>query len=44
VVVTAAAKHAATLFIAYHRRGLPIVLVNSRGSSAILRALADLSV
>jgi hypothetical protein len=44
VVVTAAAKHAATLFIADHRRGLPIVLVNSRGSSAILRALADLSV
>ena len=41
VVVTAAAKHAATLFIASHRKGRPTVLVNSRGSSAILRALAD---
>ena len=44
VVVTAAAKHAATNFIADHRRGLPTVLVNSRGSSAILRALADFNV
>lgn len=44
VVVTAAAKHAATNFIADHRRGRPIVLVNSRGSSAILRALADFNV
>lgn len=41
VVVTAAAKHAATTFIDNHRRGLPTVLVNSRGSSAILRELAD---
>ena len=44
VVVTAAAKHAATIFIADHRRGLPTVLVNSRGSSAILRALANFNV
>ncbi|MGY1780304.1 protein DpdD [Geodermatophilus sp. SYSU D01036] len=41
VVVTASAKHAATTFIADHRGALPTVLVNSRGSSAILRALAD---
>lgn len=41
VVVTAAAKHAATICIADHRRDRPTVLVNSRGSSAILRALAD---
>lgn len=44
VVVTAAAKHAATTFIADRRRGLPTVLVNSRGSSAILRALAVFNV
>jgi hypothetical protein len=42
VVVTAAAKHAATTFIADHRHG-PTVLVNSRGSSAILRELANFS-
>lgn len=42
VVVTAAAKHAATTFIAQHRHG-PTVLVNSRGSSAILRELAAFS-
>lgn len=41
VVVTASAKHAATTFIDGHRRGRPTVLVNSRGSSAILRELAD---
>ncbi|MGY2129380.1 protein DpdD [Blastococcus sp. SYSU DS0617] len=41
VVVTASAKHAATTFIADHRGALPTVLVNSRGSSAILRALAE---
>lgn len=40
VVVTAAAKHAATTFIADHR-SLPIIWVNSRGSSAILRDLAN---
>ncbi|MDQ0679680.1 hypothetical protein QFZ30_003062 [Arthrobacter pascens] len=39
VVVTAAAKHAATTFIAGHRGSRPIVWVNSRGSSAILREL-----
>lgn len=41
VVVTAAAKHAATTCISDHRRGLPIIWVNSRGSSAILRELAS---
>lgn len=41
VVVTASAKHAATTFIAAHRKNLPTLLVNSRGSSAILRALAE---
>lgn len=40
VVVTAAAKHAATTFIDTHRGSLPTILVNSRGSSAILRELA----
>jgi hypothetical protein len=40
VVVTASAKHAATDFIAGHRGSRPMVLVNSRGSSAILRELA----
>ncbi|MEV6416164.1 protein DpdD [Kribbella sp. NPDC051718] len=40
VVVTASAKHAATDFITAHRGGRPTVLVNSRGSSAILRELA----
>jgi hypothetical protein len=44
VVVTAAAKHAATNFIGNHRRGRPTVLVNSRGSSAILRSLAEFNV
>ncbi len=39
VVVTAAAKHAATEFIS-RARGGPIVFVNSKGSSAILRGLA----
>lgn len=43
VVVAAAAKHAATTFIADHRGGRPIVWVNSRGSSAILRELANLT-
>jgi hypothetical protein len=41
VVVTASAKHAATDFIKEHRGGLPIIQVNSRGSSAILRELAS---
>ncbi|MFI8775098.1 protein DpdD [Gordonia sp. NPDC062954] len=41
VVVTASAKHAATTFIAAYRKNSPTVLVNSRGSSAILRALAE---
>ncbi|MFF7458665.1 protein DpdD [Kitasatospora sp. NPDC008115] len=40
VVVTASAKHAATDFITAKRGKRPIVLVNSRGSSAILRELA----
>lgn len=44
VIVAAAAKHAATTFIADHRGGRPIVWVNSRGSSAILRELADNSI
>jgi hypothetical protein len=39
VVVTAAAKHAATDFIAAHRTGR-VVLVNSKGASALLRELA----
>lgn len=44
VVVTASAKHAATTFINHHRpHGLPTVLVNSRGSTAILRELANFS-
>lgn len=43
VVVTASAKHAATTFIGAHRKGLPTLLVNSRGSSAILRTLAEQS-
>lgn len=43
VVVTASAKHAATTFISANRKGLPTLLVNSRGSSAILRALAEQS-
>jgi hypothetical protein len=38
VLVTAAAKHAATDFIEDHRHG-PTVLVNSKGASAILRGL-----
>lgn len=41
VVVTASAKHAATNFIAAQRGARPIVKVNSRGSSAILRELAN---
>ncbi|MFI2118728.1 protein DpdD [Streptomyces rubiginosohelvolus] len=41
VVVTASAKHAATDFIAAKRGTRPVVLVNSRGSSAILRELAE---
>lgn len=40
VIVTASAKHAATDFIARQRAGRPTVLVNSSGSSAILRELA----
>jgi hypothetical protein len=41
VVVTASAKHAATDFITAKRGTRPVVLVNSRGSSAILRELAE---
>jgi hypothetical protein len=41
VMVAASAKHAATNFIKEHRGGLPIIQVNSRGSSAILRELAE---
>lgn len=41
VMVSASAKHAATNFIKDHRAGLPIIQVNSRGSSAILRELAE---
>ncbi|MFC8235884.1 protein DpdD [Streptomyces sp. NPDC057284] len=41
VVVTASAKHAATDFITAKRGARPVVLVNSRGSSAILRELAE---
>ncbi|WP_244928495.1 protein DpdD [Nocardioides sp. W7] len=41
VMVAASAKHAATNFIKDHRGGLPIIQVNSRGSSAILRELAE---
>lgn len=39
VVVTAAAKHAATEFISAHRGKRPTILVNSKGTSAILRSL-----
>lgn len=41
VMVAASAKHAATSFIKDHRGGRPILQVNSRGSSAILRELAE---
>ncbi|MEU8467183.1 protein DpdD [Streptomyces sp. NPDC029006] len=41
VVVTASAKHAATDFISAKRGARPVLLVNSRGSSAILRELAE---
>jgi hypothetical protein len=41
VMVAASAKHAATNFIKDHRGGRPIIQVNSRGSSAILRELAE---
>jgi hypothetical protein len=41
VVVIASAKHAATTFITEHRQGRPTILVRSRGSSAILRELAN---
>ncbi|MFI0242861.1 protein DpdD [Streptomyces sp. NPDC016845] len=41
VVVTASAKHAATDFITAKRGTRPVVFVNSRGSSAILRELAE---
>lgn len=40
VVVTAAAKHAATDFISRARGGGPLIFVNSKGASAILRELA----
>ncbi|GAA2745368.1 hypothetical protein GCM10009868_26620 [Terrabacter aerolatus] len=41
VMVAASAKHAATDFIKEHRGSRPIIQVNSRGSSAILRELAE---
>lgn len=41
VMVAASAKHAATTFIKDHRGSRPIIQVNSRGSSAILRELAE---
>lgn len=41
VVVTASAAHAATEFISMHRGAGHTILVNSRGSSAILRQLAE---
>lgn len=41
VMVAASAKHAATNFIKDHRGGRPILQVNSRGSSAILRELSE---
>ena len=41
VMVAASAQHAATNFIKDHRGGRPILQVNSRGSSAILRELAE---
>lgn len=41
VMVAASAKHAATNFIKEHRGGRPIIQVNSRGSSAILRELRE---
>jgi hypothetical protein len=41
VMVAASAKHAATNFIKDHRGDRPILQVNSRGSSAILRELAE---
>lgn len=41
VMVAASAKHAATNFIKDHRGGRPILQVNSRGTSAILRELAE---
>ncbi|MFD6677673.1 protein DpdD [Rhodococcus zopfii] len=41
VIVTAAAKHAATEFIAAHRGARPTILVNSKGTSAILRSLRE---
>lgn len=41
VMVAASAKHAATNFIKDHRGSRPILQINSRGSSAILRELAE---
>jgi hypothetical protein len=41
VMVAASAKHAATDFIKEHRGGKPLIQVNSRGSSSILRELAE---
>jgi hypothetical protein len=41
VVVTASAKHAATDFIKAARAPKPLIQVNSRGTSAILHALAE---
>jgi hypothetical protein len=41
VMVTAAAKHAATEFIEEQRRPRTVIHVNSRGSSALLRSLSE---
>jgi len=39
VIVTASAKHAATGFIEEHRRDLPLLRVNSKGSASLLREM-----
>ena len=41
VMVAASAKHAATDFIKDCRGSRPLLQVNSRGTSAILRSLAE---
>lgn len=41
VIVTAAAKHAATEFIEAHRGSRKLIRVNSKGTSAIMRALRN---
>ncbi len=41
VMVTAAAKHAATEFIEDHRKPRPVIHVHSKGTSALLRSLGE---